>query len=86
MSYDKGQKASGIEVGDEVKVLRPAEGHEDGWMNSWCDQMDEMVGEVFEVLSKDYGSGFELSGLSKHGRTFCFPYFVLEVIEESDDI
>lgn len=67
--------ASGIKVGDKVKVLREAESNERGWGCAWnYEQMDELVGTT-STITDDFGSlGFRLSG------DFVFPYFVLEKV------
>lgn len=43
------QKASGIEVGNKVRVLRKASTEEMGWDNSWPDSMDKYVREIGKV-------------------------------------
>ena len=73
-SYPELHKASGLKVGDRVRVTRSAENHEDGWENSWY-LMDSFVGGVF-TIAKDRGQkGFELSGTEKD-----FPCFVLQKV------
>ena len=68
------QKASGIEVGDTVKVLRKANDKEMGWDNYWPRDMDIYIGCTRKVTSID-----------KYGITVdnCkFPFFVLEITEK----
>ena len=40
--YLKGQKASGIKVGDKVRVTRKANSHENGWNTFWEKVMDKL--------------------------------------------
>jgi hypothetical protein len=86
--YLKAHRASGIEVGDKVRVLRSAKHYEQGWENCWDEfGMDNAVGGIFEVLSDNNGMGFMLSYRSEPNdlyrkTVFNFPWFVLEVIEK----
>lgn len=73
--YITGQKASGIEVGDTVRVVREAEYSEGGWNNSWAFKMK--LGEQ-TVEDEDCGSGFRLSD------KYSYPYFVLEIVKKKD--
>ena len=71
--YLKKHKASGIKVGDIVKVVRRAESFENGWNDVWEQSMDEAIGQISTVTADDDDGGFELN-------YDCFyPYFVLEV-------
>jgi hypothetical protein len=77
--YLAGHKASGIQVGDWVKVKRKAESNKAGWALSWMSpEMDFFVGETFQVKNDDGPQGFALYGVV-HGR-WDFPYFVLEKV------
>lgn len=70
--YLQGQEASGIKVGDTVRVVRKACKGEGGWDNVWMPEME--VGRE-RVVKHIYGTdGCELTG------GFTYPYFVLEVI------
>ena len=74
-------KASGIKVGDRVKVLRKAASRELGWGNSWVSKMDEAIGKEFNVDSDDVsGTGVRL------GSYLRFPFFVLEKVSSADDL
>ena len=77
--YLEDHRNCGIEVGDRVRVTRKAGDWEDGWGNSWADEMDEFVGETVIVLV-DWGDcGFRC--IQPEGNeVFVFPYFVLEKI------
>lgn len=74
--YLKGHKASGIKVGDKVKVLRKAEDHEGGWDCVWSLFMDQFVGREFMVESDRGATGFRTTGY------WHLPYFVLEKVAE----
>lgn len=73
------QEASGIEVGDVVKILRKATDHEMGWKNTWPCEMDEHVGQT-EVVS-DIAKG----GITLDNHFFAFPFFVLEVVKKYEE-
>jgi hypothetical protein len=77
--YLAGHDASGLKVGDRVKVLRKADDYEAGWKASWVDEcMDEMIGEIHTIKADDYWAGFLLESTDKPG--WRFPYFVLEKV------
>lgn len=82
-AYVKLSKASGIKVGDTVKVLRKAGTREMGWSNLWdsndggpeiSDSMDNCVGKTFKVTAVAVGA----DGIVLEGTGYCFPFFVLE--------
>jgi hypothetical protein len=75
--YKKMQEASGIKVGDKVKVLRKASRFENGWNNSW--KMDDAVGNIYAVVKVESDHDIHLSYNDGH---FGFPFFVLEKIED----
>jgi hypothetical protein len=76
--YLKGHEASGLKVGDRVRVLRKAEGYEGGWVGSWVEDMDETVGHQFTVHADYAINGFSFI---KDGYEWRFPHFVLEKVE-----
>lgn len=71
--YIKYQKASGLKVGDKVKVLRKARDHENGWTNGWISDMDLMVGNTYVIDHISDWGGVTL-------KEWGFPFFVLEKI------
>lgn len=79
-SYSLNQTTTGIDVGDQVRVLRTAEYGERGWLHAWVDRMNRAVGREFRVEDVYHHSGFELY---VDGRYYRFPYFVLEKVNES---
>ena len=72
------QKASGIKVGDTVKVLRKANSHEMGWNNKWTVEMDEFVGMTFIVEDLRAADGIGL--MQGNCGPYNFPFFVLEKV------
>lgn len=71
------QEASGIKIGDTVKVLRKADFHEMGWLNSWASIMTENIGKKLIVNSINGSNGIYLEGQ-------CYPFFVLEKVKSAD--
>lgn len=78
-------KASGLKVGDKVRVLRKAKDHEMGWVNSWMEGMDKNVGRVLEIEKDNGRIGFILD----NGLPLGHPFFVLELVKtalEADEL
>ena len=80
--YIEKQKASGIEVGDTVRITRP---NEDGEGGSSCafHEADEICGEnntgkVAEIREA------EIVVRTDGGERFLMPYFVLEIVKKHD--
>jgi len=82
--YLEGQEASGIKVGDKVRVTRKANSHENGWCNSWVSTMDENVGNTAKV-SKICGQLGITLRFREHNDDYAFPYFVLEKVTDSKE-
>jgi len=74
--YLKYQKASGLKVGDKVRVLRKAEDFENGWTNAWVEEeMDRTVGQTDIIESiQDYG------GINLESNGLGYPFFVLKKV------
>lgn len=85
-SYEERQaewvKANNIKDGDKVRVIRKAKTNENGWGDVWdCEYMDPSVNKVLEVVETKGIAGISLDC----GRVnCCFPYFVLEKVEEPE--
>lgn len=77
-AYELNQMCSGIKVGDKVKVIATARAGDRGWSNAWPVQMDYCVGKVYTVREILRGR----SGINTTAG-WAFPYFVLEIVEES---
>ena len=77
MNYEERQKEwienNNVKIGTLVTVIRDAQSGEDGWNDSWEDEMDEYVGKAARVTDVD-GVDIELDG------NWGFPYYVLEVL------
>ena len=77
-------KENNVKVGTTVRVTRTAEDYEGGWDNTWVSDMDENVGKIGTVsreiepshgLLIDFGTGDRVK--------YCYPYFVLEVVNDT---
>lgn len=77
---DEWIKTYNVQVGDKVRVIRKAKTNENGWGDVWdCEYMDPSVNKVLEVVETKGIAGISLDC----GRVnCCFPYFVLEKVEE----
>ncbi len=82
--YIKGQTASGIQVGDIVRVMRSAKHNEGGWTGgSWTSEMDKTIGKDFMV--DDIGSKYDTVSVRLRlgsGETRFYPYFVLSIVKK----
>lgn len=65
-----------VKKGDKVRVTRKADSYEDGWDNSWTQDMDKAVGNVYTVADI-HEDDIVLGGAGYFG----YPYFVLEKVE-----
>lgn len=73
------QKAADLQVGDKVKVIRTAKDNEQGWDNTWVEEMDRKPYKI-GTIKRDKGvQGFEVSFGDM--MDFDYPYFVLEKVE-----
>lgn len=72
-------EASGLKVGDKVKITRKSDDYEMGWDNTWSNNMDNCVGDVGEIICDEYISGWLISVC---GITRDYPTFVLQKIDE----
>jgi len=69
-------KASGLKIGDTVKVTRKAEDYEMGWKDIWASYMDDYVGHTYKITGDGDFYGWELD------NKYTFPTFVLQKIDE----
>jgi hypothetical protein len=72
------QKASGIEVGDTVKILRKAKNFEMGWNAHWAPVMDNTVGATFQVKEI-----CDLRGIRNPNNSCVYPFFVLKIVKKA---
>ncbi|MHC4643950.1 MAG: hypothetical protein ACYTBJ_00510 [Planctomycetota bacterium] len=80
-SYLAGHRASGIEVGDYVRIVRAPEKDEGGWDGIWTSSKHESVGGFGRVIENGgvTAKGFALRLLNMDSY-LRFPHFVLEKI------
>ena len=83
-TYLQKHKASGLKIGDRVKVIRKAKNHEQGWRSFWSDEMDGFIGKECVIMRDKNAQGFALHNPA-NPRPFYFPYFVLEAVTPSDN-
>lgn len=75
--YRTFHNASGLKVGDSVKVVRKAEDYEMGWVCRWVEEMDNYIGKTLEITSNSEGYGWLLED------KFYFPTFVLQKVDST---
>ncbi|KKL77170.1 hypothetical protein LCGC14_2037560 [marine sediment metagenome] len=83
------QAASGIEVGDTVKVLREFRHNEMGFGSDTCQsygwdsfvEKKKMQGKEFIVI--EIGHNFVKLRLPEHPYTPIFPFFALEIVKKA---
>jgi len=84
-AYRVMQEASGIQVGDTVKVLRKAKDYEMGWYNIWSDFM--VVGQTHKVLGVcEDGVKLRSRDDRPSSQIYHYPFFVLEVVKKAHTI
>jgi len=75
MSYLNGHRASGLKVGDQVRITRVAHSREAGWEDAWVPRMTGMMEAGTATITHDGAThGFRLDD------RFNFPFFVLEKV------
>jgi len=81
-AYEVLQAASGIKVGDTVKVLRRAKDSEMGWGGLWLIDMNPCVGREFTVLYIQKEGSIKLNTIERAStrHDYWFPFFVLEKV------
>lgn len=75
--YRTFHNASGLKVGDSVKVVRKAEDYEMGWVCCWVEEMDNYIGKTLEITSNSEWYGWLLED------KFYFPTFVLQKVDST---
>ena len=76
------QKASGIEVGDTVKVLREARYLEMGWAGVWVDGMIRPGGTG--TITGVHANSVNVRAEGINGWIYHYPFFVLEVVKKRE--
>jgi len=80
--YVENHKASGLSIGDEVRIVRKAESKEGGWEDVWVKEMDKFIGKVGRIKDDYGGYGFLVELHDEDTRSFTFPYFCLEKVNK----
>ena len=78
------QKASGIEAGDTVRILRVCNDQEMGWGVLWNAHMDKTVGMkgTVRLVGTDDGIQVEFDREVGGGRCWWYPFFALGIVEK----
>jgi hypothetical protein len=77
MSYIEDHNASGLKVGDRVKITHGVPGYHNGWQDDWVYEMTRNIGLVGKICKDVDTNGFAV----KIGdRTYCYPCYVLEKV------
>lgn len=82
-SYEERQRECGLKVGDKVKILRKVVSFEDGWDNYWSEGADTWVGKTGVIIGDSKVVGLKVF-LEEEDEWWCFPYFVLEKVEDKE--
>jgi hypothetical protein len=69
--------ASGLKVGDSVRVVRKAEDREMGWGDIWSGHMDDCVDRTYKIIGDATSYGWELD------NKWTFPTFVLQKVDST---
>jgi hypothetical protein len=70
-------EATGLKVGDTVKITREASDNELGWDNIWISDMTRAVGSTGKITHIEKVKGIKVSG------GYNYPFFVLEKVPEA---
>ena len=79
--YVVGQRQSGIQIGDTVRVIKKARGQQDGWGLQWTQHMDSTVGKEYVV---ERGGAQEHYGFKLKDTSCTYPYFVLQITKKAN--
>lgn len=74
-----------FKVGDKVVVTHRARDFENGWNNSWCNDMNKYVNREAVVQDFRGTSGIQLKIDIAFDEEFLFPYFCLELVEQKEE-
>ena len=73
-SYLELHQASGLKVGDWVKITKVAESREKGWNALWNNKMSTFIGSIVQITTDLGEHGFKIGGAGE----WNYPCFVLE--------
>lgn len=85
MSYPEQQeewlKTNNVGIGDEVKITGSSFEGENGWKNTWEDQMLGSIGMTGKVVNIDPVAGIDASlNIGGEEYAYLYPYFVLKKV------
>lgn len=80
--YIVDQQNSGLQEGDQVKLLNVVNNNEKGWGNIWIEEMTLNVNKIGSILSlNEYKPSLGITVKFDNDEEFDYPYFVLEKVE-----
>lgn len=83
-SYEEAQEASGLKVGDWVKIIRKAEDGENGWENNWSYKMNKNLDKIGVIKDINGYRGIEVFISDGENRScdksYYYPFFILEKV------
>lgn len=78
-------KKYNLQDGDQVRVVRSANSHENGWNYPWVSPMDKFVGATGFFRGASLNGNGILINLTEYESGWRFPYFVLEPVKAVED-
>lgn len=79
MSYVEEQDKLKIQKGERVLISRKAFSNEEGWNNTWINDMNQYVDTIGMVEEISGQSGIYIKHLD--GKGWCYPYFILTFVD-----
>jgi hypothetical protein len=83
-SYEEAQQASGLKVGDKVRLLRAPSHHEKGWKLESLKSFNAYVGKIGTIIEVEGENGF-LIDFKGCPHNCYLPFFVLEKVEQKEN-
>ena len=79
-TYRKNEIMMGLKTGMKITIFRSAVRRENGWKNSWPDEMNYYIGKTCEIrdTGDHEGHGIRISG-------YRFPYFCMKLHKVTKD-
>lgn len=78
--YQNALNAMNLQPGDRVRVVQRWASNSRGWNNSWAEDMDNYIGDEYEVRRVDGRFGVQLKD-----SPFSFPIYSLELVSRAGD-
>lgn len=80
--YQDAMNAMNLQIGDIVRVIQSLPSYSRGWTNSWCDDMDNYIGNEYVVSAiADGNYGVRIGNLP-----FNFPIYSLELVRRANEV